>query len=242
MKAVILAGGRGTRLHPLTRVINKHLLPVGRLPMIQYAIDRCRAAYVEELLIITGKESVGMFASLLGSGADLGVSIGYRIQEKPGGIADALLLADGFIRPGEKFVLLLGDNLFTDSLGDHVNVYKQQTAGARVLLKRVSDPRRYGVPVMKDGVITRIEEKPEQPKSPYCVTGIYFYDASVFDVARSIRPSSRGEIEITDVNNVYAHEGQLAYGELQGWWTDAGTFESLYEASRLLLNGEERES
>ncbi|KQY80712.1 MULTISPECIES: sugar phosphate nucleotidyltransferase [Paenibacillus] len=235
MKGVILAGGTGTRLYPLTRLINKHLLPVGKHPMIVYGIDRLRQAGIEDILIVMGKQSAGLYTDFLGGGAELGVRLTYRIQEKAGGIAEALDLARSFILPGERFVVLLGDNLFSDDLKPYVDRYVQQPEGtARVLLKKVDDARRYGVPEFDPQHperITHIEEKPSHPKTSYCVTGIYMYDDHVFNLIGNIAPSARGELEITDVNNHYAAAGGLEYDILQKYWSDAGTFESLQEAS-----------
>ncbi|UVI28616.1 sugar phosphate nucleotidyltransferase [Paenibacillus spongiae] len=238
MKGVILAGGTGSRLYPLTKIINKHLLPVGNVPMICHGIEKFRDAGIEEILIVIGKHSAGLFTELLGSGKEWGVRITYKIQEEAGGIAQALSLAEPIMKTGERFVVLLGDNLFEDSLTPYVQAFHRQTEGARVLLKKVHDPTRYGVPILKDDRIESIEEKPAQPKSDYCVTGIYMYDSGVFDVIRAIKPSTRGELEITDVNNVYSAKGQLAYDILDGWWTDAGTFHSLYQACGRVLNEE----
>ncbi|MBB3131708.1 glucose-1-phosphate thymidylyltransferase [Paenibacillus rhizosphaerae] len=236
MRGIILAGGTGTRLYPLTRLINKHLLPVGKYPMIVYGIDRLRQAGITEILIVMGKQSAGLYTDFLGSGQDFGVQLTYRIQESAGGIAEALDQARGFIVRDEKFVVLLGDNLFLDDLGPYVDKFMQQPAGtARVLLKQVQDARRYGVPVFDRAhpeLISLIEEKPARPKSSYCVTGLYMYDTAVFDIISGIRPSDRGELEITDVNNVYAADGRLEYDILQQWWSDAGTFESLQEAGK----------
>jgi len=237
MKGVILAGGTGSRLHPLTKMINKHLLPVGTVPMICHAVEKLRGAGIEEIVLVIGKHSAGLYTELLGSGKDWGVRMTYKIQEEAGGIAQALALAEPLMRPDDKFVVLLGDNLLEDPLTPYVQAFHEQAEGARVLLKKVHDPRRYGVPIMNENKISLIEEKPEQPKSDYCVTGIYMYDSGVFDVIRQIKPSGRGEMEITDVNNVYAARGQLAYDILSGWWTDAGTFQSLHQASGHLLNG-----
>lgn len=232
MKAVILAGGTGTRLMPLTSLMNKHMLPVGKYPMIYYGIDKLKNAGIREIIIVTGRNSVGRFAQYLGSGSDMGISITYRIQEEAGGIAEALQLAQPFISSGEKFIVLLGDNLFKDDLVPYVEKYKQQPGGAMVLLKQVKDPRRYGVPVFhSSGSIVRIEEKPDNPQSDLCVIGIYMYDSQVFKLIEQIKPSTRGELEITDLNNLYAAAGLLTYETLSGWWTDAGTFESLREAS-----------
>ncbi len=236
MKAVILAGGTGTRLKPLTFWTNKHLLPVGHYPMICYGVAKLREAGIRDIVIVTTRLALGAFAEVLGSGRDWGVSIVYRVQEEAGGIAQALELARPVMAEGEKFVVLLGDNLFEQSLRPFVEDFERQTSGAMVLLKKVEDPRRYGVPKLEEGTgsIAFIEEKPENPLSPYCVTGMYFYPFDVFEIIDKVRPSDRGELEITDVNNVYAHEGRLGYQVLDGWWTDAGTFDSLEEAGRRL--------
>lgn len=238
MKGIILAGGTGSRLFPLTHMLNKHLLPVGKYPMIYYAIKKLVQAGISDILIIMGKQSAGMYADFLGSGEPWGAQLTYKIQEKAGGIAQALGLAEGFIHGGEKFVVLLGDNLFEDALSPFIAEYRQQSEGAKVLLKKVKDPRRYGVPTIKDNNITEIEEKPDHPKSNYCVTGIYMYDSNVFDYIKQSVPSERGELEITDINNRYAAKGQLTFNILSGWWTDAGTFESLYAANDRLMNKE----
>nr|WP_280521424.1 sugar phosphate nucleotidyltransferase [Paenibacillus mangrovi] len=231
-----MAGGTGTRLYPLTRLINKHLLPVGKYPMIVYGIDRLRQAGITDILIIMGKQSAGLYTDFLGSGKEFSVNLTYRIQEAAGGIAEALGLARGFVNQGERFIVLLGDNLFMDDLTPFVKSYERQPEGtARVLLKQVKDPKRYGVPVFDKNhfeLILEIEEKPVNPKSSYCVTGIYMYDTAVFDIISQLSPSERGELEITDVNNVYAAQGKLEYDILHKWWSDAGTFESLQEAGR----------
>lgn len=242
MKGVILAGGTGTRLAPLTKVVNKHLLPAGKYPMIHYAVRKLAQAGIEDILIVLGKQSAGLFLDYLGSGKLWGVRLTYRIQEEAGGIAQGLSLAEGFIGAGEKMVVLLGDNLFEDDLKPFAERFKRQERGAMVMLKEVDDLNRYGVPVFLQDHIIFIEEKPSTPKSDYCVTGVYMYDSAVFDVIRKIRPSQRGELEITDVNNVYAMNGGLQYGLLTGWWTDAGTFESLREAGEKLsaIGGGER--
>ncbi|MEI0737889.1 sugar phosphate nucleotidyltransferase [Paenibacillus sp. JTLBN-2024] len=236
MKGVVLAGGTGTRLYPLTRLINKHLLPVGKYPMILYGLERLRQAGITDILMVIGKQSAGLYTDFLGSGKEFGVHLTYRIQEEAGGIAEALELGRGFVAEGERFVVLLGDNLFMDDLKPFVDGFVRQPEGtAKVLLKQVKDARRYGVPVFDEKnkeLIAKIEEKPAQPKSSYCVTGIYMYDTAVFDIISQIHPSERGELEITDVNNVYAAEGKLEYDILQKWWSDAGTFESLQEAGR----------
>ncbi|MFM1655467.1 sugar phosphate nucleotidyltransferase [Brevibacillus sp. B_LB10_24] len=235
MKGIILAGGNGTRLYPLTKIINKHLLPVGKYPMIYYSIVKLRDAGITEILLVIGKQSAGEFAQFLGGGEEWGVRLTYKIQEESGGIAQALALGEDFIRPGEKFVVLLGDNLFEESLGDLLQDSFAPEGGARVILKEVDNPQRYGVPVFEGDRIEWIEEKPFEPKSNYCVTGIYQYDSAVFEMIKRLRPSSRGELEITDVNNLYAADRKLTYGFVHGWWIDAGTIESLYEASSRLL-------
>jgi len=236
LKAVILAGGTGSRLKPLTYWTNKHLLPVGSYPMICYGIAKLRESGIRDIVIVTSRTALGGFADVLGSGRDWGVSILYRVQEEAGGIAQALELARPMMLPKEKFIVLLGDNLLEESLRPYCDAFEKQAEGAMVLLKKVDDPRRYGVPKLDkaSGRIVRIEEKPEHPASEYCVTGIYFYDTEVFRKVDGVKPSRRGELEITDVNNAYAQTGSLTYRELQGWWTDAGTFESLEEAGRRL--------
>ncbi|AQT84182.1 spore coat polysaccharide biosynthesis protein SpsI [Paenibacillus larvae subsp. larvae] len=230
MKGVILAGGTGTRMRPLTQIMNKHMLPIGRYPMIHYAIQKMADAGIRDILLVIGKQSAGLYVDYLGSGNKWEVSLTYKIQEQAGGIAQALALAEGFIPSGERMLVLLGDNLFEDDLSPYIRQYASQKHGARVLLKEVRDPKRYGVAVVDGNRIDRIEEKPEQPLSPYAVTGIYMYGSDVFEVIRSLNPSKRGELEITDVNNVYAAEGSLQYDMLKGWWTDAGTHASLCEA------------
>jgi len=214
------------------------MLPVGRYPMIHYSIAKLREAGITDILLITGRSSAGLFITYLGSGAEFGVTMTYRIQEEAGGIAQALHLARPFIGKSEKFVLLLGDNLFEDSLHGFAKQFGQQETGAMVLLKQVADARRYGVPTFGDDgkTIHVITEKPERPATDYSVTGIYFYDSTAFELIEGLVPSDRGELEITDLNNAYAQQGKLSYAVLSGWWTDAGTFESMHEAtSRLLL-------
>lgn len=238
MKGVILAGGTGTRLRPLTNLMNKHLLPVGKYPMIYYAIKKMAESGIHDILLVIGKQSAGLYLDYLGSGKEFGVRFTYKIQDRAGGIADALSLASDFIASGEKFVVLLGDNLFSDSLLPFVQEFQNQPQGAKVLLKMVQDPRRYGVPVIEGTRISSIVEKPQDPPSNYCVTGIYMYDSQVFDLVNKIHPSSRGELEITDVNNLYAAKGTLTYNVMNGWWMDAGTLESLHEADSKLWEGE----
>ncbi|SEU18784.1 sugar phosphate nucleotidyltransferase [Paenibacillus sp. NFR01] len=238
MKGVILAGGKGTRLYPLTRLMNKHLLPVGKYPMVCYGIERLRRSGITDILLVISKQSAGHYTDFLGSGAEFGVSLTYKIQEDAGGIAEALELAKGFVSPGERFVVLLGDNLFAEDLTPYVEKYKKQPRGtAKVLLKPVEDARRYGVPVFDaqdPSLISYIEEKPEHPKTNYCVTGIYMYDDAVFEMIGHVSRSGRGELEITDVNNLYAKERKLSYDVLTDWWSDAGTFQSLREAGEKL--------
>jgi glucose-1-phosphate thymidylyltransferase len=235
LKGVILAGGTGTRLFPLTSIINKHLLPVGKYPMIYYSVMKLREAGVEQILLVIGKQSAGLFIDYLGNGKHLGVQITYKIQDEPSGIAHALVLAEPLIKPEEKFIVILGDNLFEDALISFVQQFHEQKQVAKVLLKQIEDPRRYCVPILHQNNILFIEEKPVKPKSHFCITGIYMYDSDVFSVIKELKPSSRGELEITDVNNYYAMEGTLSYNILQGWWIDAGTHQSLHEASEHYL-------
>jgi glucose-1-phosphate thymidylyltransferase len=234
MKGIILAGGKGTRLYPITKIINKSLLPVGRKPMILYSVLKLKQAGINDILVVTGKQSAGLYTELLGSGSEWKVNITFRIQDEAGGIAQALALAEDFIESNEKFVVILGDNLFEDSLQEPIKHFMLQEKGAKVLLKDVRDLQRYGVPIMKNNEIIFIEEKPTVPKSPYCVTGIYMYHADVFKVIKHLKPSARNEYEITDVNNVYASEGTLSFDILEGWWIDVGTHETLNEAGVLM--------
>ena len=232
-KGVVLAGGIGSRLLPLTRVTNKHLLPVYDKPMIFYPIRTLVSAGVVDVLIVTGCASAADFSHLLGDGHDLGLKrLQYAYQEGEGGIADALRLAEEFAG-GEKICVILGDNIIGGSIAAAREDFDRQI-GAKVLLKEVADPERFGVPEFHNGRIVRIEEKPKRPKSRYAVTGIYFYDGTVFDRIRRLRPSARGEYEITDVNNSYIADDKLTYDVLEGWWTDAGTFESLWHAGSLV--------
>ncbi len=235
LKGVILAGGLGTRLYPLTKVTSKHLLPVGNEPMIFHSVKQLTTAGITDILIVTNPEYVGDFVSALGSGKEFGCEFTYRVQEEARGIAHALALAEGFAGGG-KIVVLLGDNIFETAIHESVGDFQVQQRGARVLLKQVSDPERYGVATLNGTRIVAIEEKPEHPKSDYAVVGVYFYDAAVFDVIRTIEPSARGEYEITAVNNVYIQRGELEYSFVHGKWVDAGTFDSLTEAHQILLN------
>jgi glucose-1-phosphate thymidylyltransferase len=233
VKGVILAGGLGTRLHPLTRVTNKHLLPVYDKPMIYYPIEALIGAGVTDILIVTGGSNSGDFLRLLKNGKDFGLKhLDYTYQEGEGGIADALSLAEYFA-DGEPICVVLGDNIFENGIGPAVRDYPG--SGARVLLAPVDDPERFGVPEIDGDRIVRIEEKPTAPKSGFAVTGVYVYDSRVFEIIRGLEPSARGELEITDVNNRYIGWDALSYGVVDGWWTDAGTFESLHRASTLVF-------
>jgi len=234
MKGVILAGGLGSRLRPLTKVTNKHLLPVYDKPMIYYPLETLCRAGIKEIMIVTGGNSAGDFLRLLGNGRDFGLKhLDYTYQEGEGGIADALRLCEHFA-DDQRLCVILGDNIIQGDIGIYRERYEAQASGARVLLKEVPDPERFGVPEIAGDRIVRIEEKPLHPKSGYAVTGIYFYDAKVFDFIRKARPSSRNELEITDVNNSYIASGDLYFDVLDGWWTDAGQFESLHLAANLV--------
>ncbi|MEX2640647.1 MAG: sugar phosphate nucleotidyltransferase [Balneolales bacterium] len=230
MKGIILAGGTGSRLYPLTKVTNKHLLPVGNKPMIYYPIAKMLDAGIEEILIVTGTDHMGDVVNLLGSGREFGCRFTYKVQDEAGGIAQALGLAENFVG-GDSMLVILGDNIFSSSLKDAVKAY---ASGARILVKEVPDPSRYGVAEIRGEHIVGIEEKPDDPKSSYCVTGIYLYDSEVFDHIRNLKPSGRGELEITDVNNFYIRNQQMKFDVLHGWWTDAGTFDSYRAANDLV--------
>jgi glucose-1-phosphate thymidylyltransferase len=233
MKGVILAGGTGSRLYPLTRVTNKHLLPVYDRPMIFYPIQTLVNAGIRDILLVTGGQSAGEFLRLLGNGKDFGLKhINYTYQEGEGGIADALRLAEYFA-DGEAVCVVLGDNIIEGNVLDACELFRRHPSGAHIILKEVPDPQRFGVPVLEGERIARIEEKPSKPASPYAVIGIYLYDQTVFDRIRTLKPSARNELEITDVNNSYIREGKLRFSVLEGWWTDAGTFESLLRANNL---------
>jgi glucose-1-phosphate thymidylyltransferase len=237
MKGVVLAGGLGTRLDPLTRVTNKHLLPVYNRPMIYYPLWTLVNAGIEEILIVTGGNNAGDFLRLLRNGVELGLKhLNYTYQQGEGGIAAALMLAEHFAEGG-KICVVLGDNVIERNIQRAADNFRKQERGGKILLKRVPDPHRFGVPVLRGGRVLRIVEKPRRPPSPYAVTGIYFYDSAVFDYIRELKPSKRGELEITDVNNRYIDAGSMTYEVLRGWWTDAGTFESLAHASRLVARG-----
>jgi len=234
MKGVILAGGLGTRLHPLTKITNKHLLPVYDRPMIFYPIQTLINAGIDDIMIVTGGNSAGDFLKLLGNGRDFGLKhLNYTYQEGEGGIADALRLVEHFADK-QPICVVLGDNLIEANIRGAADEYAKQANGAKILLKKVPDPERFGVPVLDGETVLKIEEKPKEPKSDFAVIGIYFYDPTVFDVIRTLKPSGRGELEITDVNNHYIDKGEMTWGELDGWWTDAGTFESLLRASNMV--------
>jgi len=235
MKGIVLAGGTGSRLKPLTDVTNKHLLPVGKYPMIFYSIYQLKQAGITEILIITGREHMGSVMGLLGSGSEFGLDFTFKVQDQAGGIAQALGLAEHFVA-GDYCVVALGDNIFEDNISPFVELFTKQGRGAKVLLKEVPDPQRFGVAEIKDGKIITIEEKPKRPKSNLAITGIYVYDSKVFDIIKTLRPSARGELEITDVNNKYIQQGELTYNILKGLWTDAGTPESLFRANEICKN------
>ncbi len=234
MKGIVLAGGIGSRLYPLTRVTNKHLLPVYDKPMIFYPLQTLVDAGIRDILIVTGGQNAGDFLRLLQNGKEFGLQqLSFAYQEGEGGIADALRLAEPWAK-GDKICVVLGDNIIESDVRDAANSFDQQDKGAMVMLKEVPDPERFGVPVIENGCIVRIEEKPKKPLSSYAVIGIYFYDGTVFDRIRGLKPSGRGEYEITDINNSYIAEGTLRHTLLEGWWTDAGTFESLWHASNMV--------
>ncbi|ALA44129.1 MULTISPECIES: sugar phosphate nucleotidyltransferase [Paenibacillus] len=241
MKGIILAGGTGSRLYPLTKVTNKHLLPVGKYPMIFHSVSKLKQADIHDILIVTGKEHMGDVVNLLGSGREMGVTFTYKVQDEAGGIAQALDLAEQFVGD-DQMVVILGDNVFEDDIAPFVDNFRNQTTGAKILLQQVQDPHRFGVAELQGERIVSIEEKPKEPKSDYAVTGIYMFDHSVFEIVKTLEPSARGELEITDVNNAYIANGTLTYDVLQGWWTDAGTHPSLARANELakdIVFGEE---
>jgi glucose-1-phosphate thymidylyltransferase len=234
MKGVILAGGLGTRLRPCTKVTNKHLLPIYNKPMIYYPLETLVSAGIKEILIVTGGNNAGDFLKLLGNGKEFGLKeIHYTYQEGSGGIAEALGLAEDFADEG-KIVVILGDNIFEDNIKQYVDNFEKQEKGARLFLKEIPDPERFGVAEIKDGKIIGIEEKPKEPKSNLAVAGLYMYDNQVFDIIKILKPSERGELEITDVNNFYIKQGTATYEILKGFWTDAGKFESLFRASEFI--------
>jgi glucose-1-phosphate thymidylyltransferase len=233
MKGIILAGGKGTRLLPITKVTNKHLLPVYNKPMIYYPLETLTAAGIREILIVSGTEHAGHFLNLLGFGEDLGAKLSYEVQEEAGGIAQALALAEDF-SDNEKIVVILGDNIFEDGIAQAVADFEKQKEGAKIFLKEVSDAHRFGVAEVRGDTVVNIIEKPKEPISNLAVTGLYMYDGMVFDVIRTIKPSHRGELEITDVNNAYIARSTMTHHLIHGEWTDAGTFESLLRANNLI--------
>ena len=234
MKGVVLAGGLGSRLRPLTAVTNKHLLPVYNQPMIYYPIQALVNAGITDIMIVTGGNSAGDFLKLLGNGKTFGLKhLNYTYQEGEGGIAEALSLVEHFAAR-DSVCVVLGDNIIEGNIRAAVNAYREQGKGAKIILKKVPDPQRFGVPLLDGPRVVRIEEKPPEPKSDYAVIGIYMYDRDVYDIIRTLRPSGRGELEITDVNNAYIERNEMTWDELEGWWTDAGTFESLLLASNLV--------
>ncbi len=233
MKGAVLAGGLGTRLHPLTKVTNKHLLPVCSKPMIYYPIETLVGAGIDDIMIVTGGESAGDFLKLLGNGKEFGLRhLNYTYQEGEGGIADAVRLCEHFAG-GERLVVILGDNILEKSIRPYVEEFSRQKSGAKILLKEVDDPQRFGVAEVENERVVRIEEKPTNPKTNLAQTGVYMYDDQVFKIIETLEPSSRGELEITDVNNIFIERGEMTFNVLEGWWTDAGTFESLLKANIL---------
>ncbi|MEQ9089884.1 MAG: sugar phosphate nucleotidyltransferase [Balneola sp.] len=231
MKGIILAGGTGSRLYPLTKVTNKHLLPVGEKPMIYHPIEKLTEVGIEEILIVTGTEHMGDVVNLLGSGKDFNCRFTYKVQDEAGGIAQALGLAENFAG-NDPVIVILGDNIFENSLKTAVKNY--DGSGAQILIQEVEDPERYGVAELRGDKVISIDEKPQDPKSNFAVTGIYFYDAKVFECIKTLKPSGRGELEITDVNNFYIKQGQMKSSVLEGWWTDAGTPDSYKHANKLV--------
>jgi len=240
MKGVILAGGKGLRLYPLTKVTNKHLLPVGKEPMIFNPIHKLVECGIKDILIVSDAEQMGSIVNLLGSGLEFGCNFTYRAQEAPLGIAHALSLAEDFAK-NDKIVVILADNITTGSIKKFVDDFALQPKGAKVLLKNVDNPSRYGIAAIDEQQVLEIQEKPNNPKTNFAVIGYYMYDSSVFEIIKNMKPSARGEFEITDVNNVFAQRGELTYGFLEGEWTDAGTFESLLYANQLFLKATDME-
>jgi len=241
MKGVVLAGGSGSRLYPLTKITNKHLLPIYNKPMIYYPIQTLVDAGIRDILIVTGGRNAGDFLRLLANGKEFGLThLDFTYQEGEGGIAEALSLAEHFA-DGKKLCVILGDNIIEGSIRNAVEEFRRQERGARILLKQVDDAERFGVAEIRDNRIIGIEEKPKRPKSNYAVTGIYMYDETVFEKVRTLVPSNRNELEITDVNNAYIREGTMTFSHLDGWWTDAGTFDSLLRATNLVANSSQRQ-
>jgi glucose-1-phosphate thymidylyltransferase len=239
LKGIILAGGLATRLYPLTKITNKHLLPLYDRPMIYYPLQTLVDSGIEEILIVTGGNHAGEFLRLLGNGKEFGLKhINYAYQEGEGGIAAALSLAEHFV-DDDLVCVILGDNIYEQSFASSASEFIQRGRGARLHLKKVENPRRFGVPELNGDRIVKIEEKPKEPKSGYAVTGLYMYDSSVFDICRTLKPSGRGELEITDVNNAYIARNEMTYQIIEGWWSDAGTFDSLLRANILVASQSE---
>ena len=242
MKGIVLAGGLGTRLQPLTKITNKHLLPIYNRPMIYYPIQTLVDAGITEILIVTGGRNAGDFLQLLGNGKAFGLKhLDYTYQEGEGGIAAALSLAEYFVDQ-DLVCVILGDNVYEKSVRASVNDFIQQGHGAKIQLKQVENPQRFGVPIISGDRILKIEEKPKQPKSEYAVTGLYMYDSTVFDIIKTLKPSGRGELEITDVNNAYIERNEMTYAIVDGWWSDAGTFESLLRSNILVASQSESDA
>jgi glucose-1-phosphate thymidylyltransferase len=236
MKGIVLAGGLGKRLHPLTKITNKHLLPVYNRPMIHYPIKTLVDAGISEILIVTGGKNAGDFLELLGNGKDFGLKhLNYTYQEGEGGIAAALSLAEDFVED-DAVCVILGDNIYERSVRQSVEDFTKTGRGARIHLKKVDNPQRFGVPIIEGDRILQIEEKPKAPRSDYAVTGLYIYDHAVFEIIKTLKPSGRGELEITDVNNAYIARGEMSYCVVEGWWSDAGTFDSLLRATILVAS------
>ncbi len=237
MKGIILAGGLGTRLHPLTRVTNKHLLPVWNKPMVYYPIECLVGAGITDIMLVTGGNNAGDFLRLLGNGSEFGLKhLNYTYQQGEAGIADALRLCEHFA-DGERVCVVLGDNIIENNIKKAVQTFENSNFGAKILLKEVTDPERFGVAELDGSRVVSIEEKPKKPKSNFAVIGIYMFDHRVFEIIRTLKPSARGELEITDVNNAYIKLNAMTWEKLDGWWTDAGTFESLHRASNLVHDG-----
>jgi glucose-1-phosphate thymidylyltransferase len=236
MKGIVLCGGLGTRLHPLTKITNKHLLPIYNRPMVYYPIRTLVDAGITEILIVTGGRNAGDFLQLLGNGKEFGLRhLDYTYQEGEGGIAAALLLAEYFVDKHPACVIL-GDNLYEKSVRESAAEFVKRGRGAKIHLKKVENPQRFGVPVISGDRILNIEEKPKVPKSDFAVTGLYMYDSAVFDIIRTLKPSGRGELEITDVNNAYIERNEMSYSIVDGWWSDAGTFDSLLRTNILVAS------
>lgn len=240
VRGVILAGGTGSRLLPLTKLSNKHLLPVYNKPMIYYPLETLIRAGIKDILIVTGSEHAGDFLKLLGSGKDFGCRFTFELQDNALGIADALRLAENFSGK-EKIVVILGDNIFEDDISGFVKEFENEKEGARIFLKSVSDPHRFGVAELEGEKVVNIVEKPKKPKTDFATTGLYMYDKNVFEIIRRLKPSQRGEYEITDVNNAYIKRGTMKAAKVNGFWTDAGTFDSLMRASHLVMEKEKKQ-